>query len=143
MQCYVWPDACIKSGMQQCSTHAPLAATDNRSHSATVAEQQGLFIVKALVHVCAVPYCAVLCQAASFRLSHEKVFTPLVTLSILIQQNPELASVKKSFPKVAEQLLESVSHTSDPYRRLPYLRCSSSIGSGVQVQQHSNIPSVV
>lgn len=78
----------------------------------------------------AVPCRALLLQAASFRLSHEKVFTPLVTLSILIQQNPELASVKKSFPKVAEQLLESVSHTSGPTGRPPYLGCSSSIDSG-------------
>jgi hypothetical protein len=52
--------------------------------------------------------CAVLSQAASFRLSHEKVFTPLVTLAILIQQNPQLALVRKSFPKVAQQLLNSV-----------------------------------
>jgi hypothetical protein len=48
-------------------------------------------------------------QAASFRLSHEKVFTPLVTLAILIQNNPQLASVRKSFPKVAQQLMSSVS----------------------------------
>jgi hypothetical protein len=48
-------------------------------------------------------------QAASFRLSHEKVFAPLVALAVLIQNNPQLASVRKSFPKVAEQLLSSVS----------------------------------
>jgi hypothetical protein len=51
----------------------------------------------------------VLLQAASFRLSHEKVFTPLVTLAMLIQNNPQLASIKKIFPKVAQQLMASVS----------------------------------
>jgi hypothetical protein len=57
---------------------------------------------------------AVLTQAASFRLSHEKVFTPLVTLAILIQQNPQLAALRKSFPKVAQQLLESVGSSCAP-----------------------------
>jgi hypothetical protein len=56
----------------------------------------------------------VLLQAASFRLSHEKVFTPLVTLAILIQNNPQLASVRKSFPKVAARLMESVSLRASP-----------------------------
>lgn len=60
------------------------------------------------------PCCAVLTQAASFRLSHEKVFTPLVTLAILIQQNPQLALVRKSFPKVAQQLLNSVGGCCTP-----------------------------
>jgi hypothetical protein len=68
---------------------------------------------------CAMPHPVIHClcyccwnlppQAASFRLSHEKVFTPLVTLAILIQNNPQLASVRKSFPKVAQQLMSSVS----------------------------------
>lgn len=54
-----------------------------------------------------------LVQAASFRLSHEKVFTPLVTLAILIQNSPQLASVRKAFPKVAAGLMESVSLPSN------------------------------
>jgi len=62
----------------------------------------------------AVPCRALLLQAASFRLSHEKVFTPLVTLAMLIQQNPEVAAIKKSFPKVAQQLMASVSEELGP-----------------------------
>jgi hypothetical protein len=48
-------------------------------------------------------------RAATFRLSTEKIFTPLVTLSILIQQNPEVAAIQSTFPSVAKQLLDSVS----------------------------------
>lgn len=70
----------------------------------------------------------VLLQAASFRLSHEKVFTPLVTLAILIQNNPQLASVRKSFPKVAARLMESVS------LRASLVRLSrASLSNGVRV----------
>lgn len=47
-------------------------------------------------------------QAASFRLSAEKIFTPLVTLAILIKQNPQLAGLEAAFPTIARQLLRSV-----------------------------------
>jgi hypothetical protein len=70
----------------------------------------------------------VLLQAASFRLSHEKVFTPLVTLAILIQNNPQLASVRKSFPKVAARLMESVS-----LRASLLLSSRASLSNGVRV----------
>ncbi|KAI8471632.1 MAG: hypothetical protein J3K34DRAFT_416719, partial [Monoraphidium minutum] len=51
---------------------------------------------------------AALDWAASFRLSAEKIFTPLVTLSILIQQNPDFGELRTQFPAIARELLESV-----------------------------------
>lgn len=47
-------------------------------------------------------------QAASFRLSTERIFTPLVTLAILIQQNPDLQQMRKTFPEIAAKLMEEV-----------------------------------
>jgi hypothetical protein len=47
-------------------------------------------------------------QAASFRLSTEKIFTPLVTLAILIQQNPGLTQMRQHFPEVARKLMDEV-----------------------------------
>jgi hypothetical protein len=47
-------------------------------------------------------------QAASFRLSTEKIFTPLVTLAILIQQNPSLTQLRQHFPEVARRLMDEV-----------------------------------
>jgi hypothetical protein len=47
-------------------------------------------------------------QAASFRLSTEKIFTPLVTLAILIQQNPDLQQMRKTFPEIASKLMDEV-----------------------------------
>ncbi|WIA08278.1 hypothetical protein OEZ85_007721 [Tetradesmus obliquus] len=51
---------------------------------------------------------AALDWAASFRLSTEKIFTPLVTLAILIQQNPDLQQMRKTFPEIAAKLMEEV-----------------------------------
>jgi hypothetical protein len=71
-----------------------------------------------------------LLQAASFRLSFEKVFTPLVTLSMLIQNNPQLAAFQKSFPKVAQQLMDSVSLGMEIWTDLAFallLRCCSAV----------------
>ncbi|GBF87741.1 hypothetical protein Rsub_00452 [Raphidocelis subcapitata] len=51
---------------------------------------------------------AALDWATSFQLSAGKIFTPLVTLGILIQQNPSFPALKKTFPSIARQLLEEV-----------------------------------
>lgn len=63
-------------------------------------------------------------QAASFRLTVEKAtVTPLTTLSILIQQNPQFASLVEAFPAIGNQLLASVSAAgSQAYR----VHCSGS-----------------
>lgn len=59
-------------------------------------------------HSLTAPRCVTRAQAASFRLSSEKIFTPLVTLSILIQQHPMFADVEASFFPAARQLLANV-----------------------------------
>lgn len=51
---------------------------------------------------------AALDWAASFRLSAERVFTPLVTLGILIEQRPNFKDVAAAFPATAAALLKDV-----------------------------------
>uniref|UniRef100_A0A383VFW0 Protein kinase domain-containing protein n=1 Tax=Tetradesmus obliquus TaxID=3088 RepID=A0A383VFW0_TETOB len=46
--------------------------------------------------------------ASSFRMSAERVFTPLVTLDIIIQRYPDVAQLKKVFPEAAKQLFDRV-----------------------------------
>lgn len=77
------------------------------------------------MHSRALPLCAcpLRLQAASFRLSTEKIFTPLVTLSILINQNPQLAPLRKSFPSIAQQLLDDVRAPKHPYPH-PHTSCT-------------------
>jgi hypothetical protein len=56
-------------------------------------------------------------QAASFRLSTVKIFTPLVTLAILIQQNPNLSQMRQHFPEVARKLMEEVRQQQQQQQR--------------------------
>jgi hypothetical protein len=50
-------------------------------------------------------------QAFSFRVSAEKMFTPLAALSIYAEMYPDVNTVKRNFPIMADKLLEEVRAT--------------------------------